>query len=243
MDDAERRVAVLHVLTDDTQRDEVVDLLELDSLPLELLIDAPQALDAPVNLNNGHLRFLQLHRDGRLELSDESFSRAALRVYSTAQRFIALRFEIAERQLLKLVLDLAHPETVGDRRVDVAGLLCDLDTALVRQMVERPHVMETIRELDEDNADVVDHGEKHLADVFRLPLLGRRKVYGADFRDTFDDVSDLVTEELPDALDRGERVLDDVMQKTRSDGNRVELHVGEEIGHREGVDQIGVLKG
>ena len=37
VDDAERGVAVLHAVGDDAQRDEVVDLLELDLLPLQLL--------------------------------------------------------------------------------------------------------------------------------------------------------------------------------------------------------------
>ena len=38
MDDAEHAVAVLDALGDDPQRDEVVDLLELDLLALELLV-------------------------------------------------------------------------------------------------------------------------------------------------------------------------------------------------------------
>jgi hypothetical protein len=52
VDDAQRRVAVLHVVGDDAQRDEVVDLLDLDLLPLQLLADAPQALDAAVDLDD-----------------------------------------------------------------------------------------------------------------------------------------------------------------------------------------------
>ena len=50
VDDAERGVAVLHRPGDDPQRDEVVDLLELDLLFLQLLPDAVEALDAAVDL-------------------------------------------------------------------------------------------------------------------------------------------------------------------------------------------------
>ena len=45
----------------------------------------------------------------------------------------SLRFEVFERQLLELVLYLAHAETVGDRRVDVACFLCNLHAFVVGQ--------------------------------------------------------------------------------------------------------------
>ena len=159
----------------------------------------------------------------------------ARRLASTlrAQRLERLRLEVAERQLLELVLHLAHAEAVGDRRVDVARLLRDLDAPLVRQMAERPHVVQAVGELHEDDADVVDHREQHLAEVLRLPLLARRERDGADLGHAFDDVRDLGAEELLDALDGGQRVLDDVVEQAGGDGHRVELHVGEEVGDGE----------
>ena len=78
---------------------------------------------------------ISMHRDAEasrslaaivvLQLLDQPFGRAALRVDAGPQRLVGLRLEVAERQLLELVLDLAHPEPVGDRRVDVARLLRD----------------------------------------------------------------------------------------------------------------------
>ena len=49
VDDPERRVAILHRLGQDPQRDEVVHLVEIDLLLVELLPDAVQALDAAVD--------------------------------------------------------------------------------------------------------------------------------------------------------------------------------------------------
>ncbi len=108
-----------------------------------------------------------------LQVLDHAFGRAAPPFHLDAQRFVGGRFEVLERQLLELVLDLAHPEPVGDRRVDVARLLRDLDATLLRQVMQRAHVVETIGELDQDDADVVDHREQHLAEVLRLPLFAR----------------------------------------------------------------------
>ena len=240
MDDAERRVTVLHAFGHDPERDEVVHLLELDLLPPELLMDAPETLDASVDLDDRDLRFGELAGDRRLQLLDEPLGRAPLGVDADAERLVGLRLEVAERQLLELVLDLAHPEPVGDRRVDVARLLGDLDPALLRQVAERPHVVQAVGQLHQDDADVVDHREQHLAEVLRLALLARRKRDGADLRHAFDDVGDLGAEELLDALDGGQRVLDDVVEEPGGDGHGVELHVGQEVGDGERMNQVGL---
>src|SRR6185503_13473235 len=55
MNDAERRVAILDRLGNDTQRNEVVDALEVDLLAFQLQVDALKALDASVELDDRHL--------------------------------------------------------------------------------------------------------------------------------------------------------------------------------------------
>ena len=142
------------------------------------------------------------------------------RLDALAQRLVGLRLEVLERELLELVLDLAHPEPVGDRRVDVARLLRDLDPALLGQVVQRPHVVEPIRELDQDDADVVDHRQQHLAEVLRLALFARRELDRAELGHALDDVRDVDAEQLPDPLDRRLRVLDDVVQQARRRSRR-----------------------
>ena len=143
-----------------------------------------------------------------------------------------------ERQLLQLVLDLAHAQPVGDRRVDVERLLGDPGATLLGQMIERPHVVEPIRELHHDDADVVHHRQQHLAEVLRLTLLARREGDGTDLGDALDDVRDLRPEQLLDALDGGERVFDDVVQQPGGDGDDVEPHVGEDVGDLERMHEV-----
>ena len=173
-----------------------------------------------------------------LQLLDEPFGGPPLRIDADAERFVRLRLQIPERQLFELVLHLAHPEPVGDRRVDVARFLGDLDPPFLRQMAERPHVVQSVRQLDQNHADIVDHREQHLAEVLRLPLFARRERDGADFRHPFDDVGDLGAEQLSDSLDRGQRVLDDVVQQAGGDRDGVELHVGQEVGDGERMDEV-----
>ena len=232
------RVAVLDRLRDHAQRDEVVDPLEIDLLALQLEMNAVEALDAAVELNDRHLRVLELGAERARQLVDDRLGALALGLDLGAQRFVGLRLEILERQLLELVLDLAHAEAVGDGRVDVERLLRDLDAPLLRQVVQRPHVVQPVGELDQDDADVIHHRQQHLAEVLGLALLARRERNRADLGDALDDVGDLGAEELGDALGRRQRVLDDVVQQAGGDGHDVELHVREEVGDFERVNEI-----
>ena len=58
----------------------------------------------------------------------------------------------------------------------------------------------------------------------------------------FDDVGDLRAEQLRDALGRGQRVLDDVVEQPGGDRHDVELHVGEEVGDLERMHQVRLAR-
>ena len=135
-------------------------------------------------------------------------------------------------------MTLLIPSRLAIGRVDVERLLGDLDAPLLRQVVERPHVVKAIGELDQDDPDVVDHRQEHLAEVLGLALLARGERDRANLGDAFDDVRDLRAEELGDTLGGGQRVLDDVVEQTGGDRDHVELHVGQEVGNFERVNQI-----
>ena len=238
MDDAEGAVAVLDGLRHDAQRHHVVDLIELDLLALQFLMDAEQALDAAIDFDDRHLRFGELGRDRLLQLLDQPFGCAPPLLDPQPQRLVGGRFEVLERQLLELVLDLAHPQAIGDRGVDVPGLLRNLDPALFGKVVERPHVVQAVGELHQDDPDVVDHRQQHLAEVFRLPLLARRERDRAQLGHALDNVGDIGAEQFRDALDRRLGVFDDVVEQPGGDRHDVELHVGELIRHLQGVHEI-----
>ncbi len=240
VDDPERGVAVLDRLGQDAQRDEVVDLVEVDLLLVELLPDAVETLDAAVDVRVGHLRFVELGGDGGLQLVDVALRHPAPGRDTRSQGLVRLRLEVPEAQLLELVFHQAHPEPVGDRRVDVQRLLGNLDPPLLRQVVERAHVVQPVGQLDDDDADVVDHRQQHLAEVLGLALLARRKRDGADLGDALDDVGDLRAKQLLDALDGGQGVFDDVMEQAGGHGHHVQAHIRKEIGHFQGVHHVGL---
>ena len=56
-------------------------------------------------------------------------------------------------------------------------------------------------------------------------------------------MSDVLPEVGLQDLARGERVLQDVMEQAGDDAGQVELQVGQDVGHREGMRQVGLAGG
>ena len=54
----------------------------------------------------------------------------------------------------------------------------------------------------------------------------------------FDDVGDVGAEELPDALDRGEGVLDHVVEQARGDAHDVQALVRQDVGNLKRMNEI-----
>ena len=68
-------------------------------------------------------------------------------------------------------------------------------------MFQRPHVVQAVGQFDQDDADVIDHGQHHLAQVFCLLLFAGGEIDFADLGNALDDVGDLLAEFLADVDD------------------------------------------
>ncbi len=159
------------------------------------------------------------------------------------QLAVLLRVEVLEGEVFELAAEAAHAEAVRDGREDVEGLLRDAAALLRLEVVERAHVVEAVGELDEHDAHVVDHRQKHLADVLGLLLLARLVADLGDLREAVDEVRDLLAERGADDVELDERVLDHVMQEPGGDRDLVEPHVGEDVGDFERVYEVGLARG
>ena len=111
------------------------------------------------------------------------------------------------------------------------------------EMFEGAHVVQAVGELDEDDADVVDHGEHHFAEVLGLRFFSGREIDFADLGDALDDVGDLFAEFLADfnAGDRG--VFDGVVEEAGGDGDGIHFHVGENVADFERMHEVGLAGG
>ena len=184
----------------------------------------------------------QLLREDRDDLVDLRLALEPALGHPPLEVVVHLGLEGLERQVLQLALHLRHPEAVRQGRVDVQRLLADGALLLGGQVVEGAHVVEAVGQLDHQDPDVPGHGDQHLAEVLRLPLLATPEGELADLGDAVDQLGDVV----PEALDQdglaGRGVFQDVVEEPGRHGGGVHPELDEEPGDRQGVDVVGLAR-
>ena len=95
--------------------------------------------------------------------------------------------------------------------------------------------METVGELDQQDPDVARHRHDHLPDVLGLLLFAGLELDPLQLGQPVDDPRDLVAEVLLDLGHRDVGVLHRVVQERGGDRGRVQMQVGEDRGHRDGM--------
>jgi hypothetical protein len=118
-----------------------------------------------------------------------------------------------EAEVFQLPLDLLDPEAVGQRGVDVEGLLGDGPLAGHGHDRDGAHVVQAVGQFDEQHPPVVGHGDEHLADGGGLLGLLGVELQAVELGDAVDDRGDLVAELLGQPLGRDPGVLDGVVQQ------------------------------
>ena len=198
VDQAERAVAVARALfavalDDDAHRGEVVDLVELAALLRHLVVDGVEVLRAAGDLGRD-VDLLELAREHVGGLGDVAFAIGAPLGDHRLDLLVLARVQRLEREILELPLERVDAEAVRERRVDLERLLRLLDLLLLAEVLDRAHVVQPVRELDQDHADVLGHRDDHLAVVLGLRLLAALELNPRQLRDALDEARDLVAE-------------------------------------------------
>src|ERR1039457_3585697 len=230
VDHAQGGVAVLHRVGDDTQRHQVVDLLDGDFLALDLLIDGIRPLEAAFHAR-GNAFAAQLALDGGADLVQEFFVGVALRFDGLGDLREGFRIQMEEGEVFQLAAHFAHAEAVRDGGVDFDGLGGHVRPALGAQVPERAHVVQAVRQLHDDDADVVDHGQQHFAKALGLPFFRVEDVQLAELGDAIHAARHLVAEALADFVGRHAGVFHQIVQQSGLDGHQIHAHAGQDVGH------------
>ena len=103
--------------------------------------------------------------------------------------------------------------------------------------------MEPVRELDQDDPDVLGHREQHLADVLGLLLLVAVGAEARQLGDAVDELSDLGPELLLDVAERELGVLGDIVEERRLDRDRIDPELGDHLGRGDRVRDVFLAGG
>ena len=241
VDGAQGGPAVLLGLDDDPDGDQVVDVVELLAPHDHLLVDGPQVLRPPGDVGrHAHVAhalahvdehplevLLALRRPGRHHLLDLG---------------VALRVQRGEGEVLELPAHLLDPEPVGQRRVDVEGLLGRAPLLPLGHDGERAHVVQPVGQLDQQDPPVVGHGDEHLADGRRLLRLLGVELEPVQLGHPVDDPGHPLAEGLLDGLERQPGVLHGVVEEGGGHGLLVEAELGHDRRHGDRVRDVGLAR-
>ena len=167
MDHAQGRIAVLYRINDNPHRENIIDLIQRFMLIQHFLINTEEVLHPAFHFAFD-LRVLHVAADFRFDLINEVFPGLAGQGDGLLQILIDLRLQIAERQVVQLDLDPGNTEAVRQRRINLDGFSGLLPLLFRLPILTRAHIMETVRQLDDNNPYILRHGQKHLPKVLRL---------------------------------------------------------------------------
>ena len=85
--------------------------------------------------------------------------------------------------------------------------------------------MQAIRELDNNDADVVRHRHEHFADVFRLIFFAGGKMDFGNFRDAFDKLRHFRPEHFFKLIVCHAAVFADIVEQSGGNGDGIHFHV------------------
>ena len=106
------------------------------------------------------------------------------------------------------------------------------------ETAEGAHVVQAVGQLDDDDADVVDHRQQHLAEALGLPVFGGEEVELAQLGDAVDAARHFLAEAFPDLVEGDAGVFHDVVQQAGLDADHIHAHVGQDVGDHERMHHV-----
>ena len=242
VDDAEDGVAGRHVIHDHAQGQEVVKLFHRQFLAVHLLEDAVKMFGPTLDVSfdaYGPEPFAQNFHG----LVDDGLALRQALFHAPLDVVIHGRIIILEGKILERALDLIDAKPVRQRRIDLQRFLGDALLLVAAQGAEAAHVVRAVSQLDEDDADVLGHDKKHLAQVFRLIILERLERQLAQFGDAVHEHFHGRSKTVFHLVGGHGRVFKHVVQQAGLQRWQIHAHVGEDGRDVNGMNDVRLAGG
>ena len=142
------------------------------------------------------------------------------------QFIVRIRLQIFQRKVIEFDLDLGNTEALCNRGINIHRFTRFFLLRLRRPVLCSPHVVQTVRQFYQNNADILCHRKEHLSQVFCLLLdLIRRIFQLCQLRDTAYNQGHLRVELLGQLFFGHDGIFDNVVQKACRDRLLVELQI------------------
>ena len=167
--DAQRTIAVLNGVYQHTDSQQIINLAQLLMVTQHFLMNAVKVFRSALNFaaDTGLLDSV-LQRCHSLVNHILAFT--AFNFYLLNQVVINIRLHITEGQILQLPFNGIDTETMCERRINFQCFPGNRLLLMHRHILHRAHIMQTVGQLNQYDADIACHRQKHFAVVFNLAV-------------------------------------------------------------------------
>src|SRR5579859_1535478 len=246
VDDTERLITIVLGTGEYAKGDEVVQLSDGHATDLRFRVGAVWAFNAPVddsgNATSGKLALHAItHSRGPVSVTLSLFSKPLNGVRK------GFGVEIEECEVFQLGLEEMQADATGEGSEDIQRLACFGVLLGWRHGGESAQIMQTVGELEQDDAGILAHGEEELAHGFDLHAelgayaedgRGIRGFDGREFGNAIHDARDDRPKASFDIILSEFGVFDGVMQEGSGDSLSIHGKLGENASDSEGMLDI-----
>ena len=187
-----------------------------------------------IDVGHGHFFLYFSHN-----IVNKFFPGAFPKRYFLHQIVIDLGVRISQRQIVQLHLNFGYPQTHGNGRIDIHGLPGLLQLLFWRHIFQCPHIVKTVRQLNQYNPDILRHGQEHFPQILRLQFqLIRRIGQLSQFGHTVHQKRHLLAELLGNFFHCHPGILHRVMEKPCHNGLFVQFQICQYNRNAQGMNNI-----
>ena len=151
-----------------------------------------------------------------------------------------LRLKIFKGGFFKLIFYPVITKSRGNGRINVESFPSNFFPFIPFVEFEGAHIVKPVGQLDQNNPDIIGHGQKHLAKALGLSRPGAVKRKTAEFGDAGDDVPNFGAEQFFDFLRGRLGVLNHIVQETGCNTDDIQFHVTDYSSHFQWMRKIGL---
>ena len=206
---------------------------------MHLAVDAVGVLHTAVNRAVGDMKLLHARNNLILDGCHEFVVLRALALKFANDILVGDGVQIFQRQVLQLPFHLLHTEAVCNGCVNLhrfIGFFLLLFRGLV---LHRTHIVQTVCNLDENNADVLAHGKEHLTQIFHLFLFQGAVLHAGQLGNTVHNIRYGFAKQLGNLVIGTVCILDTVVEQGGNDRFTVQTKFRYNLRYMERMGDIG----
>ena len=230
-------VTVFDGIYQDADSKQVINLIQFFMIPHHLFVNAVEILGASLDLTPD-VDLVQFPAHGFHSVVDHGLPFFPFCPDLFYQIVIQFGIPVTERHVFQFPFNRINTQPVGQRRVNFQRFLGNRLLLVHRHILHGPHVVQAVRQFDDNDTDVLGHGQKHLAVILDLPLFFGNIFNFAQLGHAVYQHGNLRAEHFLQLLKGSIRILYHIVEKSCRQRFFIHFHLGQDISYLCRVNDI-----